>query len=298
MTTPRLTQLTHEELLHFSGEDSARFLQGQLTCDINSLTPGTHVLGACCNPKGRMLANFRLQALESGFTMTMPCGQPLFLQEQLKKYAVFYRQMRMQDISGQWVRLGVSGAGAPALLTDLIKAACPEQGHSLVWEQGHVLALPGAGSRFEIWLPAGSPAIETLRHQTEPASCASWQRDDMAAGIGWVTEKTRALWIPQELDWHNLEGVSFTKGCYTGQEIVARLTYRGKLKTQLCRFSVSGVALPEPGADIHNDLGKKSGVLVNAAETDSDEVHLLAVVRKADADAQLLLDGQPLTRVS
>ncbi|MCY4471615.1 MAG: hypothetical protein OXC07_02175 [Kistimonas sp.] len=296
MTAPRLAPLEHEQLLHFAGEDSQRFLQGQLTCDMRILADGEHLLGACCTPQGRMLANFRLLSHAAGFTLAMPAGQPVFLKQQLQKYAIFFRQMSMQDISTQWMRLGLFGPAAESVLAALMGTPCPPQGQSLSWEQGHVLALPGTEARFEIWLPPQSPAAAALQAETIAVPPESWQLADIEAGIGWVTENTRAMWIPQELEWHQRGGVSFTKGCYTGQEIVARLAYRGTLKSRLYRFSSTDTSLPVPGTELLTAEGKKSGLLVGAARSPSQRLQLLAVVRSKDADGPLLLNGQPLTR--
>lgn len=291
-----ITPLDHERLITFSGAENRKFLQGQLTCDVNILTEGASVLGACCNPKGRVIANFRAVAIGEDLVITLPANQSAHLSEHLKKYAAFFRTVTITqcDNSSQWQRIGICGPEAAAIVAKLTGVDTPAANETKRWSQGLIVAVDN--QRFELWLESAQASTDTwqiLDQQATVGTSADWQFVDIISGIAWITEETREQWIPQHLNWQALNGISFKKGCYTGQEIVARMKYLGKLKSHLYRFSTPMIeTLPTVGTAILGSAGKKCGDIVAVASDQEQRIELLAVVRKQDVEAgSLTLDG-------
>ncbi len=294
-----ITLLGQQRLVAFAGEESRKFLQGQVTCDVNKLANGESVLGACCNPKGRMIANFRMVAVADALLMALPSDQVDYLCAHLKKYAAFFRTVTMADVTDQWLRIGVQGANMAGLLTRLtgVDLTASDGGHS--WQHGVIIPL--GAERYELWIhsDAGLELCQSLwLGLSEIASVVPsqyWSRLDIESGLAWVTEATREQWIPQHLNWQAVDGISFKKGCYTGQEIVARMKYLGKLKSHLYRLSVAAAANGEAPAAVGDGVlncdGAKCGDIV-AIEPRADQGwELLAVVRKADWENGALTTG-------
>lgn len=211
MSSAEFTPLADFALLEISGPDSERFLQGQLTCDVVKLPLNHWILGACCNAKGRMVANFVIAKLDNGFWLRLPRVQVEVLTQHLSRYIVFFKAQMIAHLD-DWTVVG--RLNLPQ--TKLLEAALPvtlAPAITLCWPDG----------REEQWLPESITA----------AANSQWASTDIDLGLVWVTPDTTLQWLPQELNWPEHGGVSFQKGCYTGQEIVARLQYLGKSKKHL-----------------------------------------------------------------
>ncbi len=291
--------LTHEGLLAVRGVDAAKFLQGQVTCNLNYLDQATSSLGSRCTPKGRMISSFRIIQEGEGFLLAM-AGDLLEAQlADLKKYAVFSKST-LSDESADWVRFGLSqGDGALlALGLDLPQTA------DTVAREGRLIAIRLADGRVELWAPrAEAAALEArLAAQLRQAPLDAWLLAQVRAGIGQVFGSTRELFIPQMINLQALGGVSFKKGCYTGQEIVARMQYLGKLKRRLYRLALADGERPLPGAELFSPVHQSSvGEVVLAAPAE-DGCELLAVLQEdAVNDGRIHLgaaDGPALNLLS
>lgn len=270
--TTALSLLDHDRILGVSGPDATRFLQGQLTCDVESLAAGTSTLGARCNPKGRMLSSFRVLKLDDdNYLLAMARDLLDAQQTDLAKYAVFFK-VELSDASDQWLRLGLWGAHAAQALT---AASLSEQ----LTDSG--IALTVGESTLELWLPHNNanPLITALTQHAQPTSNHAWTLQQIRAGIGHVQLETRESFIPQMLNLDLIGGVSFTKGCYTGQEIVARMHYLGKLKRRMYRLTWASDNLPLPGTVIVDSATDKAlGHVVVAAQA-GQHIELLAVLQ-------------------
>ena len=260
-TATTLTLLGHERLLTFSGQENRKFLQGQLTCDVDKLTSGQITKGACCNPKGRMVANFRMLATGEDLTTCLPADQADHLKAHLEKYAAFFRTVTITDTTNAWVRLGVTGHKAGQVIADMTEQAAPTENELFFWEMGIVAAISSHSPRFELWVkPESAQTVwQQLTGHATVVNTDQWQLDDIREGLAWITEASRETWIPQHLNWQAIDGVSFAKGCYTGQEIVARMKYLGKLKNHMYRFTAQLDTPPTTGAVVNNSTGAKNG---------------------------------------
>ncbi|AHL32742.1 aminomethyltransferase [Pseudomonas brassicacearum] len=273
--------LSHEGVLAVRGVDASKFLQGQLTCNLNYLSDSQASLGARCTQKGRMQSSFRILLEGDGVLMAMatPLLEPQLAD--LKKYAVFSKS-KLTDESAAWVRFGVENADKA--LTDL-GLELPVDTDSVTRHES-LIAIRVSPGRAELWAPAEQ--ADTLKSRlgaalTE-ADLNQWLLGQVRAGIGQVMPATRELFIPQMLNLQAVGGVSFKKGCYTGQEIVARMQYLGKLKRRLYRLQLDASELPEPGTALFSPThGSSIGEVVIAARAERN-IELLAVLQAEAAE--------------
>ncbi|WP_248742831.1 MULTISPECIES: YgfZ/GcvT domain-containing protein [unclassified Pseudomonas] len=274
--------LSHEGVLAVRGADAGKFLQGQLTCNINYLSNDRASLGARCTQKGRMQSSFRIVLEGDGVLLAM-AGELLEPQlADLKKYAVFSKS-KLTDESASWVRFGLEHGDAALSSLGL---ELPADTDSVVRHEG-LIAIRVSTNRAELWAPADqADAIKgKLSAQLTEAELNQWLLGQIRAGIGQVMPSTRELFIPQMLNLQAVGGVSFKKGCYTGQEIVARMQYLGKLKRRLYRVQLDASELPEPGTPLFAPShGSSIGEVVLAARAEKN-IELLAVLQAEAADA-------------
>jgi folate-binding protein YgfZ len=271
-----LCDLSHLGILRISGPDAQKFLQGQLTCNLNYLTttpaPGSQgqrghsSLGACCNPKGRVISAFRILPTDDGYLLGMHRSLLPLTLDHLKKYMVFFKA-GMEDITSNQVCLGVSGKNAHQPLKPL-QLALPEAPDEFTQiEDTRIIRLPGSVQRFEVWLPTAKALqlINKLPASGKWQSTHHWLRQDIRSGIPLLQAPLSGEFIPQQLNLGALGGISFKKGCYTGQEIVARMQHLGKLKSRLYRIRFDSEEIPEVGSVFYSTRpGNSAGTLVLA----------------------------------
>ncbi|WDY59031.1 CAF17-like 4Fe-4S cluster assembly/insertion protein YgfZ [Pseudomonas sp. PSKL.D1] len=255
--------LSHEGILAVRGSDAGKFLQGQLTCNINYLSQEHASLGARCMVKGRMQSSFRILPEGNGYLLAMASELLEPQLADLKKYAVFSKAT-LADESAAWARFGLQG-GADVL--QALGLALPEHAGSTVRQDG-LIAITVSEGRAELWAPAEVAATvrEKLAAALPEAPLNDWLLGQVRAGIGQVMGPTRELFIPQMINLQAVDGVSFKKGCYTGQEIVARMQYLGKLKRRQYRLALDACEAPTPATEIFSPVhGSSVGEVVIAA---------------------------------
>lgn len=277
--------LTDTGLLAVSGQDAAKFLQGQATCDLLRLPDNRSTLGAFCTAKGRVLATFRAFRHEGTLYLLLPLELLETVRKRLSLY-VLRSDAKVGDVTERYARFGASGAdlpeklGLPGLADNEFAAR-----EGLI-----VLRVPSAGPpRFLILAeaPRASECLQTL----EAAGCAptdetAWRLADIRAGIPTVQAATAEEFLPQMLNLDLTGGIAFDKGCYTGQEIVARTHYQGHLKRRLFRYAATEGPLPLPGDALRAEAeeGQGAGQTVAAAPTPEGGFELLAVANLALAE--------------
>jgi folate-binding protein YgfZ len=288
--------LNHEGVLAVRGSDASKFLQGQLTCNLNYLGPHTSSLGARCTPKGRMQSSFRIVLQGDGCLLAM-AGELLDAQlADLKKYAVFSKATLTNE-SSHWARFGISQADT--LLAELGVDLAPDA--NAMAQQGDAIFIRVSPQRAEAWLPVEQAEAfhARLAAALPQASVQAWLLGQVRAGLGQVFGPTRELFIPQMLNLQAVGGVSFKKGCYAGQEIVARMQYLGKLKRRLYRLALAEGEAPAPGAPLFSPVHTTAvGEVVMAAPAEAG-VELLAVLQGDAAEQGIIYlgasDGPGLT---
>jgi folate-binding protein YgfZ len=257
-------------VLSLAGPETLKFLQGQTTADFREVEKGRVLPGAVCSLKGRVLFSFLAVPHGADADLVLPADQMEATKTHLGKYAVF-NKTTLTDASGRLALLGVTGPRAAALL-DRLGLALPAQGGVARGAEGAWAAKALADERYLVALPAHTLATQwpALAAEAVVGHESQWQAADIRAGFATVTAATRDRFQPQELNYPSLEGVSYNKGCYTGQEVVARLYFRGKLKQRLYRLeAVAGgegqvMAQGAPVGDVVMAAPDGSGVAVLA----------------------------------
>ena len=274
--------LIHEGVLAVRGADAAKFLQGQLTCNLNYLSDTQASLGARCTQKGRMQSSFRILLQGDGVLLAMASELLEPQLADLKKYAVFSKS-KLTDESAAWSRFGLVNADSALANLGL---ELPAETDSVARNE-YLIAIRVSPDRSELWVPSDrADAVKAQLSETlDQADLNEWLLGQIRAGIGQVMPQTRELFIPQMLNLQAVGGVSFKKGCYTGQEIVARMQYLGKLKRRLYRLSLDSAQMPEPGTPLFSPSHSNSiGEVVIAAKADQ-VIELLAVLQAEAADS-------------
>jgi hypothetical protein len=287
-------ELASLALISFTGADVRAFLHSQLTCDVEALGPEMSTYGSYCTPKGRILATFLLWRSGDDYFMQLPAALREPVQKRLSMF-ILRSKVKAADATGEWVLLGVSGPSAAALAR-IVSGTAPAAVHGVTHgKDATVIRLPG--ERFELIVPAAQAQSvkELLAHQAEVTEPQHWDWLDIHAGIPVVTPATREAFVPQMANLDLIGGVSFTKGCYPGQEIVARMHYRGTLKQRMYLASVTDGEPPQPGDKLYSpQTGSQScGMIVNAAPAPEGGTDVLAVMQIAAADGGDIHLGAP-----
>jgi folate-binding protein YgfZ len=269
------------------GPDAKKFLQGQVTSDVDALTINEGIsistLGSHCTHKGRMLFSYRICAISQD-TLLLSVYKPLIESaiSALKKYSIFSK-VDITDVSMNYRNIGYIGTDSSTLSTivnsPLTNLNIDEAAHS---DNGVVIKI--SDNRYECWLE--SKVAEQLPEDSNPlADAAVWTAFNIIDGIGEVRSETVEEFIPQMLNFQQIgQAISFNKGCYTGQEVVARMEYLGKLKRQTHRFSCKNQNLLPPGTPLYSpDKSQSIGNVVISALIDNQQ-QLLAVVTQESVD--------------
>ncbi len=275
-----MADLSHLALIEVGGDDGEKFLAAQLTSDVLALTPQRTQLSAWCSARGRVLALFRVYRTPTSHRLLLPAE---LVEITLKRLRTFVLRARVtfEDISSQFVRLGLSGPKAAERLGAVTARVPAESDAAGITRHGVVMRLPGARPRF-IYVGAAGEADMIwgeLAADVRPVGACAWKLLDIEAGLPQVYAATRDEFIPQTLNLDALGAISFSKGCYPGQEIVARLKYRGRLKQRLYPGRAQTDQLPEHGAKIMvTGQEAHAGRIVDAASHPDGGAALLAVL--------------------
>ena len=294
-----LASLSHLGVLQFSGEEAESFLQGQLTCDVTSIGSSLSTYGAYCSPKGRMLANFLLWREETGFFMVLSRDIVAAVQKRISMF-VLRSRVKVSDASDSVVFHGAAGPQADDVLRGIFDnlRIGPNE---ITRKAGFGTAIRLAGGRF--MLASTSSNAPELRQRLAglltPVGPRAWHWLDIRSGVPLVTAATQDRLVPQMANLDILGGVNFDKGCYTGQEIVARTQHLGKVKRRL--FLANVAAKAAPGDDLFcEDLGDQAGgLVVNAQPSPNGGYDLLAAVQSRSRERSTVhlrsLDGPALS---
>jgi tRNA-modifying protein YgfZ len=285
--------------LGFDGPDTAAFLHGQLSTEIAGMAAGAAGWTSYNSAKGRMLGTLLLWRVDAdSFRAFVAADVAAPLAKRLAMF-VLRAKVKVCDLTGQGRAFGIAGPGA----ADAVRAALgvvPEPGQGV--RAGDACAVAAPDGRFFVHAPEARTRdiAATLATQAEAVTPDAWHRLGIRAGVPAVTRATQDLFVPQSANWDLVGGVNFRKGCYPGQEIVARMQYLGRLKERLFAFHVAAPP-PSPATPVYSPVfGEQAcGTVVNAAASPEGGSDLLAVVQWAAATADDALhlgapDGPPL----
>ncbi len=277
-------------LLQIQGPDAIKFLQGQVTCDLNTLSPTLLRHGAHCTAKGRMIANFDvIKRDDQTLWLRLPSDNLAQLQQSLAKYIVFSKA-KLTDLTDSHHSLGLIGED----LNDWLKNKKIDFDTQTIAELDGTLFIKLDDQRIEAWSTIDASEFNELKTTPQLAEPSAWAIGAINSGKGWITQATSDAFLPQDLNLQTdtIDGINFKKGCYTGQEIVARMHYKGKLKRHLYHFRIETTQEIEAGAElVLGDKTQSAGTIVNAV-TSGQHCNLLAVTTETAADSgELHLTG-------
>ena len=281
-----LADLSDSSLIRARGADTQNFLNGQLSNDLRRLDATHSQLAAWCSPKGRMLVIFRLLRRGDDTLLQLPSS---LLEPTLKRLRMFVLRAKVTQESAddELVSFGISGPDAEKLLRDVTGFAPGEINGSETRDETTIAKLPGPHPRFEIIAPTDTATKlwSNLQTGATPVGPSVWTWLDIMAGIPGVHPETSEAFVPQMANLELVGGVNFKKGCYPGQEIVARMQYLGKLKQRMYRARVESDNLPRPGDVIFapDFPGQSAGTVVIAQPAPDNGFDLLAVIQIGSA---------------
>jgi folate-binding protein YgfZ len=283
---PILADLSSVALIRISGEDAGDFLHSQFCNDVKKLA-GTQVqLNGYCSPKGRLLATFLLWKQGDEYFLQLPAALREAIQKRLSMF-VLRSKVKLADASADLLRLGVAGTQAEALLGELF-GTLPEAAFGL--GRGEEVSIMRLGrERFELLVNSEhAPALtRRLAELCSHVSAERWSWLDIRAGIPVITQTTQDQFVPQMVNFELLGGVSFQKGCYPGQEIVARTQYLGRLKRRMYLAHIAAEDAAAGDSLFSADLeGQATGSIVNAAPAPAGGCDVLAVIQIESAKQQ------------
>lgn len=281
-------------LLCISGDDATTFLQGQLSADVNALAVGQTTMAAHCDAKGRMHTNFLLHKVaEQHYWLQLHNSTAELECTALAKYAVFSKVV-IKNLSTQYACFGLESL---AHAKDILA-------HEAI--QTAITKLAVDDLLTCIWIPRDKldNLLEALEQtHTHWLGSGNWQKIIMQRGVGFIEHSNSGEFIPQMLNLDCIHGISFTKGCYTGQEIIARMKYRGSVKrrcwgfsAELSSFEITQLTRIEAidqfarcaaaGAEIRNSNDQVAGQVVNSVVNSLGAAHGLVVIKLSMMEAE------------
>jgi folate-binding protein YgfZ len=273
-------QLPGQGLLSCTGDDARSFLHAQLTSDVAGLD-ATHARRAgWCSAKGRLLATLLVVPQFDGFLLQLARDLSPAVAKRLSMF-ILRAKVKLADVSAAWTQFGVWGAGAAQRLADAGLEVAQDNLGCVRGEHGTVVRLSTA--RFLVLVPSAESA--RLAQDLGDAGESAWALEEIRDGHPQVRLATQDQFVPQMVNLERLGAVDFKKGCYPGQEIVARTQYRGMLKRRMVRASAPVPA--SPGDEVFADsiVGQAAGTVVNAVARPEGGHELLAVVQISAIDS-------------
>ncbi|MGB7754463.1 MAG: hypothetical protein WBL23_00140 [Salinisphaera sp.] len=264
-------------VIRVTGSDAGEFLRAQLSNDVSRLGPDRHFLAAWCDAKGRTQLVLRVVAMPDAYLLLVP---QMLIEAALKRLRMFVLRSKVEltDASAEYGIVGLHDiADAPAVNRTVVR-------DDRIW-----LGLPGSAAhpaRTLVLHPVTAPPPDRALAFDSP----EWQLSEIDAGVPQITAATQGEFVPQMLNLHWLMAIDFDKGCYPGQEVIARLHYRGRLTRRVFRLDWSGTC-PAPGDVLRDDADQAAGQILQAAGTRSGRA--LAVLRiEAAARGSLHTEGR------
>lgn len=293
---PSLCALTDLITLEISGPDTAQFLQGQVTCDVNKLNAETATYGVQCNPKGRVIFSFlATRPTADSILLRIPASMETIARQSLGKYIVFSKAEILP--TSATVVISLTGDKAGDIIEKVFSTTLTNKMAVKATEVATVIKHDN--NRFECWLnPLNAEATwRALIQLTEFQPSRYWHHAEIAAGIPTIYPSTSEEFVPQTINLVEVGAVSFEKGCYTGQEVVARMQYLGKQKRHARIAHINTNKTPKPGDDLYKAGSSQSvGKVISAAQTADKQLTLLvSITDDAYENAQVSLADGPLT---
>jgi len=295
-----LCNLSQFGTLRVSGEDAQSFLQNLLSNDIREIGTARAQLSSLNSPKGRMLATMLIWRSGDDYLVQLPRELCEPIRKKLNMY-VLRAKVKISDASEEIISLGLSGANAHEILSKQY-GEMPQQPFDLI-DIAHGSVIKISGTRFQIntTVPQASTIWSALSQNAQPVGSICWDWLSIHAGIPAILPQTQEQFVPQMANFEIIGGVNFKKGCYPGQEIVARMQYLGKLKRRMYLAHLDSSEAPQPGDELFStDMeGQASGMIANVSPAPKGGYDILAVVQVSSQEMQAVrwksLQGEALT---
>ena len=275
-----ICDLSHLGLLEISGEDAVTFLQGQVTNDVKLLSGNNAHYTGYCSAKGRLLALFF--AFSHNNQLHLELNHELIepIAKRMKMY-VLRSKVNINNISDSTVRIGLNGHKIPELLTTFFSKIPQSAFESISADNSTLIRLPSESPRFEIICDVvrAKELWQALKEHCKPVGKPCWEWLEVQAGIPDIYPNTQEEFVPQMVNLDSLNAINFKKGCYTGQEIVARTHYLGKVKRRTHLTHINTTEPPHAGDDLVNLSGEAVGKIVRSAPAPSSGYDVLAEIR-------------------
>ncbi len=287
-----IVPLPHLALLRASGADAAEFLQGQTSNDIRLVDAENHQLSSYNTPKGRILALFTLFMRDNDYYLQLPQELQEAVQKRLTMF-VMRSEVKLESVDTEMASFGLNGLQADEMLSEVLGGCPAEPGQSVTIDGVTVLRRPGEQPRFICIAETErlTTLWQSLAPQAQPSGAAIWDLLEVRAGIPHIVSDTVEAFVAQMVNLQLVNGVNFKKGCYPGQEVVARMQYLGKLKRRMYRAHIDAAALPPAGTELYSPesaSGQGAGKVVRSAPSPEGGSELLIVAEIASAEADTL----------
>lgn len=271
---PVLYNLTNREsIISFTGSDAETFLQGQTTCDVSRLSSHKSVFGALCNPKGRVICLFHLFKIEQTIYMVLNAELSEAIVKRLKMF-VFRADVQIKNVSDQYVTLGSVNNIDDDVKNELKPLATIQHEPPINFTMFIV-----SNSSYQ---PLTNSSILTLETELN-----NWDKALIAEGLPNIKANTSESFIPQMLNLDVLGGISFQKGCYTGQEVIARLHYKGTVKRRLYIFNSNSTVYPATDLFIPDNANAIGTVLECHKLSDTDYIGTVVLKQEYAAKSSI-----------
>lgn len=282
--------LADRVIVRISGPGTDKFVQGQFSQHVDEVTAHQSLRATACNPKGRAYCLTRLVRDHQDLLMDLDTGQAEATLSHLRKYLMLFRGTTMETLASARM-IGLLGETAALAAVGEAAGSLKQAGQAVPAGSGVLIRLEDTAlhtARYEWWQLDGTPSLPA---ELTELSMDDWHTASIRAGVPWLTPQSTEVYVPQMLNLQHLQGVHFKKGCYTGQEIIARMHFLGQLKKSLFRLGFRGTdTAPNTGTKLLSD-NKSVGEVVNAIVTGNQQGEMLAVIRHDAQHGHLALDG-------
>jgi folate-binding protein YgfZ len=279
-----LADLSQVGTLRVSGEDAQSFLQNLLSNDIREVSSSQAQFSSFNSAKGRMLANFLISREGEDYLLQLPASLTEAMRKKLSMY-VLRAKVKITDISENLIVLGLSGTDSQKILNNqgiilpestLGKSQTPT-GSLIKFSETRFQLNVNPEQAESLWL--------SLSAQATPAGNACWDWLNIRAGLPVILPETQEQFVPQMANFDLIGGINFKKGCYPGQEIVARMHYLGKLKRRMYLAHLDSTA--KAGDELYgtDPAGQSCGMIANAAAAPGGGFDVLAVIQTESYEA-------------
>ena len=274
-----VADLSHNALLSVSGDDAAAFLHAQFTNDVQALASGEAQWNGWCSAKGRLIATFLLARRAGDFLVMLPAEIAAPIAKRLTMF-VLRSKVKIADVSELYARIGIAGKDAAPMVQEHW-GTLPAPMRTVEKDGAVCIALDA--ERFVALLPAAAASAfrDLFSADWQRAGADEWEWRSIQSGMPTIVAATQEAFVPQMANFELVGGVSFKKGCYPGQEIVARTQYRGTLKKRMALAHLDATERPEPGQSVYGSAfgDQSAGTIVNVAPAPGGGFDVLVVAQ-------------------